>query len=186
MTEQNLRVVSPEESERKGKWLKDLAEFLVEANLQTWAADKGKIEATRPNSKRSVHERGNWKLDDEYDSYFKAPGSTRVFYKNVPVWSMHYGGPGMSEGYEYKVKETFHFLKGALLKVSSELPYRGPEEYSEGTKTYKFRVTRGDLEDCSWEEEIFDGDILLFKQIGFAGTSVGKDENRQPVYPWNL
>ena len=143
MTEQNLRVVSPEESERKGKWLKDLAEFLVEANLQTWAADKGKIEATRPNSKRSVHERGNWKLDDEYDSYFKAPGSTRVFYKNVPVWSMHYGGPGMSEGYEYKVKETsgIYNAETKLLEESETLEHYSfdPQEKVLFNGTNKFK-----------------------------------------------
>lgn len=186
MIEKQLREISPEETERKEKWLRELAEFLVEANTQTWAADKGEVLPTRPGNKRHVHERGNWRLDDEYDSYFRAPGTTKVFYKNKPAWSMHYGGPGMTEGYEYKVKETFGLLKEALLGVSRELPFRGPGEYSDGSKTYRFRITRGNIEDCSWEEEIIEDGVVLFIQLGFAGISVDKDENRNPVYPWNL
>lgn len=186
MAEKIVGQVSPEEAERKQKWLQELAEFIVAANRETWVADKGKVEATRPEGKRHLWSKGDWTIDDEFDSYFKAPGETKIFYKNRPVWSIHYGGPGMTEGYEHMAKETYAFLRNALLKDSPELPYRGPEEYLEGGRIYRFRITRGNLEDCSWEEEIEENGVVLFRQIGFAGTHVGKDENRQPVYPWNF
>ena len=97
---------------------------------------------------------------------------------------MKYGGHGQTEDHEAHAKETFNFLKAALMKVTPELPYRGPEEYVDGDKSYNYQVLSGDFDDGLWREQINEAGELTFEQTGIVGTVIGKDANRQPIYPW--
>lgn len=189
---------SPEEEARKETWLKRLADFIVISNRQTWAADDPKIDPQRPGFKELQWPYPNmteqdleaykgwedWLLRDSYAGYFRAPGMTTVYYKGEPVWAMQYGGHGLTEGNEARVKEIFQFLKSSLMRVRAEMPFRGPESYEEGTLIYTFK-SKGDIEDCSWEERITEKGEKLFTQIGSAGLIINKDQNRQPIFPWN-
>lgn len=175
---------TPEEA-RKEAWLKELANFIVEANGKTWAVDGAEVEPERPGYKELQYENGDWRLRDSYTGYFRAPGMTTVYYKETPAWVMQYGGHGQTEGYEDRADETFSFLRKALKLVTPELPFRGPEEYVDGDKIYRFRFT-GNIEDASWEEDIFEGNQKTFAQEGSAGIVIHKKrENGKPVYPWN-
>lgn len=190
---------TPEEA-RKEEWLKDLANFIVEANGQTWAADGAEVDPERPGYKELQYAKGDWRLRDSYTGYFRAPGMTTVYYKGKPAWTMQYGGHGQTEGYEDKAKETFNFLRRALMKVSPDLPFRGPEEYIEGEqrygndvhvkgaghKQYVFEMVDGDIEEGLWFESIVEDGTQTFKQTGILGLVIHKDENGKPIQPWNI
>lgn len=192
---------SPEEEVRKEEWLGKLADFIVIGNGKTWAADGAEVEPRRPGYKRlqwpyppeKMTEQDlkdykgweDWRLEDEYTGYFRAPGMTTIYYKDKPAWAMQYGGHGLTEGNEDRVKEVFQFLKTALMRVSSNMPFRGPSVYQEGRLRYMFEYD-GDIEDCVWKEEITEDGRRLFSQVGLAGIIIDKNSSRQPVYPWSL
>ncbi len=190
------------EAERKETWLNQLANFIVIANGKTWVADGAEVGSQRPGykelqwpypedkmteqDKKDYQGWEDWKLRDSYTGYFRAPGMTTVYYKGQPAWTMQYGGHGQTEGYEDRAKETFNFLKAALMKVSPELPFRGPKQYSEGNSEYTFQLLSGDITDCLWREEIRENGDLTFTQTGLAGIVIHRDGNKQPHLPWNI
>lgn len=197
----NEQLTSPEEVARKEAWLKSLADFIVIANGKTWAADGAEVKPRRPGYKRlqwpypddkmtdrdREDYRGweDWRLEDEFTGYFRAPGMTTVYYKEVPAWTMSYGGHGQTEGYEDRASETFTFLRMALLQVTSALPIRGPKEFTQGNKKYVFKMLKGNIESGTWEEEIIEDNVSTFSQDGAVGLVIHKDQNKQPVFPWN-
>lgn len=128
----------------------------------------------------------DWRLDDEYTGYFRAPGMTTIYYKGKPAWTMQYGGHGMTDGQEEKARPTYEFLKQALKEVSVDLPFRGPKKYVEGNKQYAFKLLHGDITDALWKEEITENGILTFTQTGLAGIVIHRDTDRKPLLPWKL
>ncbi len=179
-----------EQEVRKQAWLADLSQFIVRANLATWAGEGKEVPAQRPGYKElqfpSPDEpQGDWMLRDSYTGYFRAPGMTTVYYKGDPAWTIQYGGHGQTEGYEDRAKQTFGFLKEALKKVTPELPFRGPKELVIEDKKYEFEMMEGTIEDGIWRERITEAGTLTFIQTGIVGIVVNKDQNRQPIYPWN-
>ena|SRR3989344_638578 len=199
MTEEKQPI--SEQEARKEAWLKRLASFIVIANGKTWAGDGAEVSPRRPGYKRlqwpypedkmtdkdkkDYESWEDWRLEDEYTGYFKGPGATTVYFKNRPVWVMSYGGPGLTKGYEAGVERTYEFLRAALRQVTSELPFRGPRIYVDGNKRYEFEI-EGGLENSSWKERTMEDDVQTFAQTGQSDIVVGKDSNRQPVYPWDL
>ncbi len=181
--EMNRPELAPNE-ERKEAWLKELAGFIVEANQHTWAADMGEVSPQRPGCKELDYERGDWHLRDSYTGYFRAPGMTTIYYKGEPAWTMAYGGKGMEEDKCDITKATFQFLKVALMKVTPQLPYRGPKNFKDGEWEYKLKVD-GDLADFEGKEAISKGGRLAFSQVFFGGVVINKDSSRQPVFPWD-
>lgn len=180
--EKNKPELAPDEEKREA-WLKKLAEFIVEANKNTWAADKGEVTPQRPGCKELDYKKEDWHLRDSYTGYFRAPGMTIIYYKGQPAWTMAYGGSGMEEDKYEITGSTFDFLKAALMKVTPQLPYRGPKNYRDGEYKYKLRVN-GDLADFDGKEEIFKNKELVFSQLFFGGVVINKDSSRHPVYPW--
>ena len=190
-----------EEEARKEAWLRELAEFIVIANRKTWASDGGEVLPRRPGFKRHQwpYPKGrmtpvdmkdylgweNWRYEDEYSGYFRGPGTSTIYYKDKAAWVMSYGGRGLIEGHEDGVKETFEFLKAALKQVTAKLPFRGPRVYVEGSRRYEFDID-GTLDLGRWNERITEEGIQTFGQTGQTDLAVGRDSNRQPVYPWNL
>lgn len=198
MTEEN-RLRQSEQEAGKEAWLNNLANFIVIANGRTWAADSAEVDPQRPGYKElqwpypvlTEEEQEaykgweDWTLRDSYTGYFRAPGMTTVYYKGEAAWTMQYGGHGQTEGYEDRAKQTFEFLKHALMKVSPELPIRGPREYIEGSNRYEFEMLEGNLEDGLWRERITEDGIETFTQTGLVGVVIHRDANKQPVLPWN-
>lgn len=186
----NLESPTAEQEVRKQAWLTELSQFVVRANLATWAGEGKEVPAQRPGYKELQYPppdglQGDWLLRDSYTGYFRAPGMTTVYYKGEPAWIMQYGGHGQTEGYEDRAKATFAFLKEALKRVTLELPFRGPRELVIDDKRYEFEILEGTIEDGLWRERITEGGKLTFTQTGIVGIVVNKDQNRQPIYPWN-
>ena len=172
------------ESKLKEQWLKELSEFIVEANCNTYAINEGEVLPQRPGYKEFEYKKGPWLLRDSYTGYFRAPGMTTVYYKDIPSWTMAYGGHGQTEGYEDRANQTFQFLKSALTQVNVGSPFRGPERYQVDNKVYTFNMLTGDITDGLWKEEITESGIVMFTQIGIVGCVIHKDSNRQPIFPW--
>ena len=185
--EKNRPELTPD-TEKKEIWLRNLAEFIVEANQNTWAADSGEVSPERPGYKELGYESGDWRLRDSYTGYFSAPGMTTIYYKDKPAWTMTYGGTGMEKDMYDITKPTFNFLKEALMKVTTDLPFRGPKDFKhKDHKGYKYQFkVNGDIEDFSGMEKITKDKKLAFSQIIFGGVVIAKDSSRQPIYPWDL
>ena len=170
----------------RNAWLKELAGFIVEANCNTYAADGGEVTPERKGYKELEYSRGLWRLRDSYTGYFRAPGMTTVYFKEKPSWTMAYGGTGQLEGHEGIVKPTFTFLKKALMKLSLDMPFRGPAEYIEEDWKYTFNLIRGDITDFIGEEEILKSREKVFAQTVIGGIIIPKESDRRPIYPWNF
>ncbi len=156
--------------------LKELAEFLVEAKTRTYANVNAKeIKAQRPDFKELEYKKGKWEYRDSYCGFFFAPGQEVVRYNKEPIWAMAYFG-GMDKKYHEDVvfaKNAFNFLKQALVKVNTKIPYRGPKSYSLGDYKYA-NVIKGNITDFSGTEKIFFKGKLVFKQEYIGGLIISK------------
>ncbi len=176
---------TPEQEARRQAWLTQLGTFIVKANRETWAADKGEIDPLLPFDKTHEYREKDWWLIDNYSAYFTAPGMTVVRYRQYPAWHMYYGGEGMKPAYYDEVKETFAFLREALMQVTPEMPLRGPTIYKNGNRLYALEV-RGNIENCEWTEMITRDHALVFTQTGRTGIYIHKTPDRNPLYPWDI
>lgn len=131
--------------------IKELKEFLVEAKKNTYAGDGQIAEPSRPGSKDLPYSKGEYYYLDSYLGSINFIGEEAVWYKENPIWGMNYYGNMLVE----KIPEGFSkFLKGALLNIPQEDPYRGP-------KSYQFNEYRYG---CEWEGNIssFCGEELIY------------------------
>ncbi len=140
----------------------------------------------RKGYKELEYENGDWRLRDSYTGYFRAPGMTTIYFRDKPAWTMAYGGTGQLEGHEGIVKPTFTFLKKALMQVSPQMPFRGPEEFAEDEWKYTFRLIRGDITDFLGEENITRYGGKVFTQTVMGGIVIPKDSDRRVISPWNF
>jgi hypothetical protein len=108
--------------------LEKLAEFLVKAKQHTWAARADRIEPERPGFKEFIFKDGLWSYRDSYVSKVMSHGTEVVRYDEWPVWLMSSCGGMMPKFRKDRklTKETFDFLKEALMQVDTDFPFRGP------------------------------------------------------------
>jgi hypothetical protein len=139
--------------------LKQLKAFILEASHNTYASgNEGIKEKQKDESTTLVYSKGNWKFHDNYFGGEPYGGREVVFYKDKPVWMMVYYG-WVVEG--VNTDRVYPLLTKALSKSTLEKPYRGPEEYIEGTSIYANDM-EGDVENFRGEERIYDGEELLY------------------------
>lgn len=115
--------------------IQEIIEFLIAAKHNTYAAKGKETKPSRTNSHDFSYEDSNGYT--YYDTYLggeRFAGEEAVWFHQKPVWSMNYAGRVIGENF------SGDFLKEALLAVSMELPYRGPEIYSKGDYHYHCRV----------------------------------------------
>ncbi len=170
-------------------YLEELGRFIVESNQHTWAGDGNEISGYLPEFKTLVYERGPWRLVDQYRGFFRAPGFTVVYYKELPCWTQSYGGVGQAVAYDSRAEETFAFLREMLLRNKDwARPYRGPRRGRKGDLMYDFHVHPVNEMEATWEEEITQMPSMdrVFHQIGFAGLVVDRDAGGKRIYPWQF
>src|SRR3990167_1993362 len=133
--------------------LKQLAEFLNEANKNTYAnKDAAKVSATRLKSEDYHFEKDGLIYHDTYFGARDFIGEEVVYKDGEPVWAMNYYGFILKP--EASTKEVYSILRPALMQEYSDiLPVRGPKEYKEGESIYRNSV-EGSLERFSGNEEI--------------------------------
>ena len=72
--------------------LKELADFLNEANKHTYAADGKKVEPTRLKSDDLEYQKGDLIYHDTYFGAGDFIGEEIVYKREVPVWGANYHG----------------------------------------------------------------------------------------------
>lgn len=145
--------------------LEELAGFLVRAKKVTYAGG-GPLKYTE----------GDWEYEDEYDGFYFAPGREVVKFKGERVWFMAYSG-GMKPEYhddEAFAKQTFAFLKKALMLIEESKPYRGPERLEEGEWEYINQLEEGNITDFLGTERILYQGKEVFRQHYMGGVYVYK------------
>lgn len=144
----------------------ELRKFVFTAGAATYiGGGKEEENPERPGFKELVYIEGDWNYRDSYVGFTRSRGMEVVRYQETPVWSTSYGG-GMAKGKENLAKETFSFLKKAMLaKDKNTFSARGPLNFKDGDWKYKYSQD-GDIEEFNGYEEIyFKGELFFFHRI---------------------
>lgn len=137
--------------------IQKLTEFLLLAKKNTYAAAENQTKSSRTNSHDFCYEDQNGY--SYYDTYLGGEcfaGEEAVWFHEQPVWSMNYAGRVIGENF------NGDFLKEALLAVTEEKPFRGPEIYTKGDYHYHCKVDGGFVWFQGYEE-IFYRDEKIYE-----------------------
>lgn len=145
---------------------KDLKKFLIDSNNAGYAGGKSKqwIHET-DHSVTIPFEKGDWESHDNFFGGEPYGGRTVVFQKGNPVWIMVYYG-WIDEGEE--TDPIYGILRGALMRMPEDYPFRGPKEFVEGEFIYS-NSWEGDVERFSGEEKIIKNGKLVYKANYMGG-----------------
>ena len=144
--------------------MEKLIAFRLEANVNTYAAFKNEVDSTRPQSHDFRYKNGSWLYHDTYVGGERFAGEEAIWHNGVSVYAMNYMGRVLSDSF------SGNFLKEALRKADSKMPYRGPEYYQSGEYTYRCKVT-GDFTWFQGCEEIYRNETKVYECV-FHGGSV--------------
>ena len=154
--------------------LNKLQEFIHKAGAATYAGG-GKPEKApeREGFTELVYQDGDFSYRDSYTGFTRSRGMEVVRYQGTPVWSSSYGG-GMVSGQEHLAKDTFNFLKKAMVsKRPGSDSFRGPDNLKDNGWEYKYQQ-EGNVEEFNGYEEIyFQGNLVFFHRI-IGGTIQSK------------
>jgi hypothetical protein len=181
--------------DRKDEFIDEMSSFIVEGNkrMLTGNGNSCAVLSSDPGVNRAEYRslNGLWRLTNESAGYFSAPGVSRVFYKDIPVWGLSYAGEGVTEDSYDLANPSIEFLKQALLEVTPQMPFRGPHFFSTPDKKWIYRFERrGDIGLASWNEDVVFNDRnnirKTFTQSGHAGWIIDRTSDRKPRYPWEI
>ena len=139
--------------------LEKLKEFILEASHSTVFSDTNE----EPNKQKDesvtrTYSKDNWLFHDNYFGGEPYGGREVVFYKDKPVWMMVYYG-WVVDGVD--TDRVYPILGKALSNSTTDKPFRGPDEYIDGTTIYANDI-EGDVENFRGEERIYNGEELLY------------------------
>ena len=117
----------------------EIIQFLMRAKRATYAGKGAETASSRPSSHDLEYREGDLMYLDTYLGGKRFAGEEALWIGDVPYWSMNYVGRVTGSPF------SGDFLKEALLRVPSEKPFRGPQEYTDGDYTYKCELN-GDFE----------------------------------------
>ena len=142
--------------------LDELIAFRLEANVNTYAAFKNEVDATRPVSHDFRYENGKYIYQDTYVGGEEFAGEEAVWRNEQAIYAMNYMGRVLADGF------SGNFLKEALRAADVKMPYRGPEIYQSGEYTYRCKVT-GDFTWFQGCEEIYHGNQKVYECVFHGG-----------------
>ena len=143
--------------------------FLIKAKQETYAGDGHLTTPSRTSSKDLSYKEGEFVYLDSYLGDIDFIGEEAVWYQDEPVWGMNYFGRMLTEDIPAGFSKA---LKGALLQVPEEMPYRGPEEFVDGNFRYTCSV-EGELDWFRGKEYIFYKGERIY-QLYFHGGAIKK------------
>ncbi len=152
--------------------IQSLCGFLVEAKQSTFAKDAPKVLSKCILSKNYVYERGDFRYEDQYFGEIVDLGEEVVWFKNIPVWGMGYRG-GIYRSYLEFRRQTFNFLRSALMYPEVTLPIRGQRQYQQNEFTY-FNRAKGDIISFTGEEIILRYATEIYSRNYVGGLIYGK------------
>ncbi len=147
--------------------MKDFVFFLVKAKKNTYASDgEGGETITSDGARKLSHEEKEFNYQDKYYGTNPFIGQEIVCKQGIPFWGMNYKGQTIGG---INPKLIYEFLKECLSKVSEELPYRGPKEYSKNDFKYKNNV-EGSVESFKGTEIIYYENKKVYELNYHGGT----------------
>ncbi|MEN4012965.1 MAG: DUF5680 domain-containing protein [Bellilinea sp.] len=146
-----------------------LPSFLVEAKRSTYAAGSAaRVECALPGGIQLEYRSGDWFYRDIYFGEDFLAGQELVYYRNRPWWTMVYSGGIKLE--QPPAEKIYAFLQSALLQVTTDAPFRGPELFVEGDYRYAC-ASRGSVEWVEGMEVIFHRERIAY-QLTFSGGMI--------------
>jgi len=102
---------------------------------------------------------------DSFTGFYRSRGMEVIRYKNLPIFATLYGG-GMINSQEKLTKDTFAFLKQAMLqKDQSFHSFRGPNQFSVKNWHYHYKQT-GTVDEFQGKEAIrYQNKLVFFHKI---------------------
>lgn len=128
----------------------EVRQFLVKANRNGYGNEQTKESDQTDGSHTITYQDGDWKFNDNFFGGEPFGGREVISHKNKPVWMMVYYGYVSEMSLQ---KETYTFLKKALLNFPEDMPYRGPAELVESDWRYQNKVS-GEFANFSGQESI--------------------------------
>jgi hypothetical protein len=131
----------------------NLLRFLRDAHRHGYVAGRDALSCREADhSTTIVHEAGEWRFHDNFFGGEPYGGRAVVCLQRRPVWlAVFYGQVAAADT---EVQSVYSFLQRALRRAPEHLPFRGPEEFSEGAFMYR-NALHGDVENFWGEETIF-------------------------------
>ena len=156
--------------------LRDIENAFFEAMASGYAQNAPKSGINHlPHSHIITCELGEYRVSDLYITTphsDKSVGQTIIWHRNVPVWSMHYGG--------WYAKIAIPFLKECLDRayVQERRFYggRGPYFVRDDRFTYVNQVRRESFADFEGEEQVFDLSEQTLGYHWYRGMSLLKHD----------
>jgi hypothetical protein len=116
-------------------------QFLIDAKRNTYAGGGKLATPSRPGSKDLSYAKDGYSYHDTYLGDIDFIGEEAVWLAGKAIWGMNYYGVMLTDEVP---AEFIQCLKGALLRVPPEAPYRGPARFRFANLEYA----------CSWRGEI--------------------------------
>lgn len=142
---------------------KELAEFLIEAKIQTYANEKiEKVNSSRLHSKDYEYQKEKMIYHDTYFGGICFIGEEVVYFENEVYWAMNYHGITLDDSLGEEAMDQA--LRPALMQVGKDniIPVRGPKEFINGDYKYTFEI-EGDLSYFNGVETIYKGEKKIYE-----------------------
>lgn len=146
----------------------EIREFLCRAKRATYAGKGSEVQPCRKNSHDLFYsedlgaEFGTLEYYDTYLGGKNFSGEEALWKDGIPFWAMNYCGRVLDESF------SGDFLKSALHAVEPKLPFRGPEFFRDGDRTYVCKVCGG-FDWFSGSEAIFHGARKVYECVFHGG-----------------
>jgi len=149
----------------------DLASFLRDANVHTYAAGENRTSHTTKGAIHFEYSNAPWVFRDTYFGDDQFLGQEIVFFHEVPVWGANYYGYTLIT---IQKKAIYAFLKEALLQQHPAVPVRGPNQYRQRNLIYT-NTPNGTLNSFQGIERIYEAEALLYEGFYQGGMIRGRE-----------
>lgn len=113
----------------------NLIDFLIKAKRATYAGKGAETISSRMKSHDLIYRENDLMYYDTYLGGERFAGEEALWISDNPYWSMNYIGRVTGDNF------SGDFLKEALLLVPFDMPFRGPQNYSNSDYLYQCSVT---------------------------------------------
>lgn len=151
----------------------ELVKFLLKAKMSTYASqgDNATVKSPLlPGTHQLEYSDGPFLYRDIYTGSAMFAGQEMVYYGGKPVWTMSYAGNIPADVSKDDVDALVKLLHKALMRVSAEIPYRGPRHLQDGAHTYS-NFPEGRLDSFFGREAIARSDAVLY-ELRYGGGLV--------------
>jgi len=143
-----------------------LKQFLFASNQAGYAGGEAKKWLKETDHSTTIpFTKGDWKSQDNFFGGEPYGGRLVVFHKDKPVWIMVYYG-WVEEGID--PNPIYEVLRGALMRMPKDYPFRGPKKFVLGKFTYQ-NNWQGEVERYSGQEKILLGKKVIYQASYFGG-----------------